>query len=78
MVAAARCISFGASIVEVMAGLGLAEALEHEGLPKREGPKLGETGGGRSGGPRGNAGWGNAGVTPPGLADRGEGSGQEK
>ena len=42
-----------------------------EGLPNREGAKPGKIGCGRSGGTRGNAG-----VTPPGLADRSEGSGQ--
>ena len=47
-----------------------------DGLPNSQGAKPGEIGGGRSGGPRGYAGWGYAGVTPPGLADRSEGSGQ--
>ena len=36
----------------------------YEGLPNREGPKLGEIGGGHSGGTRGHAGWGYARVTP--------------
>ena len=60
----------------VLIGVSLLLMFASEGLPKRVGPKLGEIGGGSSGGTRGYAGQGYAGVTPPGLADRSEGSGQ--